>query len=143
MRTIFPASESRGTLAVEDVPVRRVVVVVDDQRVPLAVLPRRTSVNEIRAIAHSGPGLVVLLRDSAWGEVLGPELPATAVIDVYKVDDLQAALLECDRKIGRLDEAMSPITGRSGLAVGFTVEVAPTYALLLSGAQSNLGALRA
>ena len=38
---------------------------------------------------------------------------------------------------------MSPITGRSGLAVGFTVEVAPTYALLLLAAQSNLGALRA
>ena len=70
-------------------------------------------------------------------------MSATSVIDVYKCDNLQSALLECDRKIGRLDEAMSPITGRSGLAVGFTVEVAPTYALLLLAAQSNLGALRA
>ena len=141
-RLIWPESESRGTLSVEDVPMRRVVVVMDGARVPLSVLPRRTTVNEIRAVANSGPGLVVLLRDSAWGEVLGPELPATSVLDVYKVDDVQAALLECDRKIGLLDEALGPIAGRAGLAIGFTVEVAPDYAVLLAACQQNITSIR-
>jgi hypothetical protein len=120
MRTVFPDSESRGTLAREDVPMRSTVVVVDGARVPL-----------------------VLLRDSAWGAPFPAEAPAEHVLDVYRVDDVQSALLEANRKLGKLDEAMGPIAGSAGLALGFTVLTPDTYARLLVAAGCNVRALRA
>jgi len=141
-RLIWAESESRGTLSVEDVALRSLVVVVDGARVPLAVLPRLASIGEIRAVASEEPGVLVVLRGVPYGERLPAELPPEAVLDVHRTENLQAALCEADRKLGRLDEAMGPIAGSGGIEIAFTTRVHPDFVLLLAAAGSNVRALR-
>jgi len=102
MRTIFPESETRGIMNFEDVPLTETTITVDDARVSVWVLPPSPSSNEIRAVAAKTPGLLVLLRGAGFRKAVPAELPAEAVLAVVKVDNLQAALFDADRKLALL-----------------------------------------
>src|SRR5437667_8380464 len=103
MRSVFVESESRGAYQPE--PPTATHIYVDGDVVGLWALPPNPSVNEVRAaVGPKLPGVVVLLKsDRRWREPVAPRLEARNVLTFESADDVQAALLETSRVLGRLD----------------------------------------
>ena len=85
------------------------------------------------------------MRGAGYRKAVPPELAPESVLDVHKVEDLQAALFEASHKLGRLYDGdhYGALAGAGGLELAFSTRLAPDEALLLMAATANVRSLQA
>ena len=142
-RTIWAESESKGIVNDE----RAVTHIrTDDGTISLWALPPKPTPAEIRQAGRQ-PGLVVLLRSArTWAQGLPEHLTGENVLLWEGVDNLEHALFQTDRDLGRLYGYFAALLpdGFATLDVAYTPDVSYlNQALLLKAVNDNLHPYRA
>ena len=67
------------------------------------------------------------------------------MLDVHRVEDLQAALFDASHKLGRLYDGdhYGALAGSGGIQIALTSRLAPDEAILIAAATANVKSLQA